>query len=127
MAKFTDDQKKFIIKIFGTTSSPAIVRRQFLKKYKIKGRVAKQFRLHYFTRTNQCFQKNGTFFRKKKSKKPTKKTPEKVEDVRTFLGEKSRSSIRKSAPQLDISPTTYWRIVKKTFVCDFNSILPYSH
>ena len=30
------------------------------------------------------------------------------------MEEKSRSSIRKSAPQLDISPTTYWRIVKKT-------------
>ena len=66
MAKFTDDQKKFIIRTFGTTSLPAIDQRQFLKKYKIKGRAAKQFRLHYFTRINLGFEKNDTIFRKKK-------------------------------------------------------------
>ena len=85
MAKFTEDQKKFIIRTFWTTSSHAIVRRQFLKKYKIKGRAAKQFRLHYFTRINQGFEKTGTIFRKKKSEKLTKKTLQKVEDVRILI------------------------------------------
>ena len=97
MAKFSDNQKKFIIGTFGTTYSPTIVRRQFFKKYKIQQRAGKQSRLHYFTRINHGFKKNGTIFRKKKSDKPTKKTPQNFEDVRTFLGEKLRTSIRTSS------------------------------
>ena len=60
---------------------------------------------------NHGFDKNGTISRKKQEN-PTKKTPEKVE-VRNFLDENSSASIRKSARQFDVSPTTYRRIVRK--------------
>ena len=115
MAKFTKDQRKFINIQFGSTSSPAVVIRQILKNYKIVGRAKKQFQLVQFTKVNQEFEKKGTIFRKNKSENPTKITPQKVEEVRTFVIEKSCCSVRKSAPQLDIFPTTYWRIVKNSF------------
>ena len=82
MAKFTEDQKKFIIRQFGSTSSPAIVRRQFLKNYKIVGRAKDKFQSVKFTRVNQDFEKKGTIFRKNKSENPTKITPQKVDEVR---------------------------------------------
>ena len=44
-----------------------------------------------FTRINKNFENNVTIFRKKKSECPTKKTPEKVEEVRTLVNGKSRS------------------------------------
>ena len=114
MAKFTDRRsEEFIIRQFGATSSPAIVRREFIRTYKIVGRAKNQLRLTDFTRVNKDFDQNGSIFRKKKLENPTRKTPQKVEEVRSFLGEKSSSSVRKSAPQFDISPSTYWRIVKK--------------
>ena len=36
-----------------------------------------------------------------------------VEEVRTFVNGKSRTSAGKSAPLVDISTTKYWRILKK--------------
>ena len=83
--------------------------------YKIVGRAKRQFKLVEFTGVNQDSEKKGTFFRKTKSENPTKITLQEVEDVRIFLGEKLCSSITKSAPQFDIFPTTYWRIVKNSF------------
>ena len=87
MAKFSDEQKKFIIRAFGTTSSLATIRRLFLQEYKIFGRAREQFKLFDFTRIKQNIKENGTIFRKKKSECPTKKKPEKVE-VRTFVDRK---------------------------------------
>ena len=59
MAKFTDDQKKFIIRQFGATSSLAIVRREFIRKSKMVLRAKNHFRLTGFTRVNQDFDQNG--------------------------------------------------------------------
>ena len=72
MEKFSEDQKKFIIRQFESNSSPAIVRRHFLKNYKIFGKAKKQFQLVEFTGVNQDFEKKGTNFRRNKSENQQK-------------------------------------------------------
>ena len=94
MPKYTKEQEKFKIRQFGSISCPLIVRRQILKSYKIAGRTKTQFQLVEITRVNQNFEKDGTIFRENKSENPTQITPLRVEEVRTFLGEKSGSSVR---------------------------------
>ena len=62
MAKLSDDQKKCIIRPFGTTSSPAKIRRLFLQEYKICGRVREQFKLFDFTRIKSEFREEWNHF-----------------------------------------------------------------
>ena len=78
MAKFSDEQKQFIIRAFETTSSPAQIRRLFLQEYKIFGRTREQFKQFGFTRINQNFEKKITIHRKKKSECLTKKRQKKL-------------------------------------------------
>ena len=111
MAKFSDGQKKFIIRAFGTTSSPAKIRRLFLQEYKISGRVT--VHIVWFYKNKSKFRETGTIFRKKKSECSHKENAKKVEEGSTFVNEKSRSSTRKSAPLFDICTTTYRRMPKK--------------
>ena len=108
MEKFSDEQKMFITGTFGTTSSPAKIRRLFLQAYKIFGR-ALQFKLFYFTRINKNFEKNGTIFRNNESECPTKRTPEKVEKVRTFVDGK----IKKLSQEISASFRHFYNYILK--------------
>ena len=115
MAKFSDEQKNFMIRAFGTTSSPAKIRRLFLQEYNISGRAREQtVQIVWFYKIkSQNFEKNGTIFRKKKSECPTKKTPEKVEEIKKIVDRKSWSSARKSAPLSTFLQLHIWEILKK--------------
>ena len=55
MAKFSDEHEKLITRAFGTTSSPAKMRRLFLQENKISERAREQFKLFDFTRINKNF------------------------------------------------------------------------
>ena len=115
MAKFTEEQKKFIVKAFEKSPSSSIVRREFNRHYKISGRQASKLCLLHFFMVNANFDKNGTIHRKDRTttQAPIKRSPEKIEEIFNFIAQNKRNSVRKSSQLVDISDTTLWRVVKK--------------
>ena len=83
MTKFTEEQKKFIVKAFGKSPSTSIVRREFIRQCKITGRQASKLFPHHFSRVNASFEKNGTIHRKARTTTPApiKRSPEKIEEI----------------------------------------------
>ena len=75
MAKFTAEQKKFIVKSFARNTSATQVRREFLLANEIQGRKRDQYHLKDFSRVNDHFEKNGSIL----------KTPVKVSDGKWSL------------------------------------------
>ena len=89
MAKFSDEQKNFIVRALGTTSSPAKIRRcLFLQEYKLSGRAREQFKLFDFKRINKNFHKNETIFRKKNQNVPQRKRQKKLKSEHLWVKNK---------------------------------------
>ena len=119
MVKFSEEQKRYIVKALGRNISSAAVRREFLQQYHITGRVASKYPTYIFIRINSSFESNNSVLCKKKglNVRPSKRFPEKIEEVRVTASEYSLRSLRKSKPLplrkskplLEILQTTlYW-------------------
>ena len=76
MAKFTAEQKKFIVKSFARNTSATQVRREFLLANEIQGRKRDQYHLKDFSRVNDHFQKNGSILKTHENKTNQRKPPE---------------------------------------------------
>ena len=113
MAKFTEEQKKFIIRSFARNSCPAHVRREFFREFKIQGGRKKS---HYpgkdFVRVNEHFEKTGSIKKTPLKLPKTKRTDENFGKIDKILEENTSLSIRKLAPQLSLSASTVWRILR---------------
>lgn len=113
MAKFTEEQKKFIIRSFARNSCPAHVRREFFREFKIQGGRKKS---HYpgkdFVRVNEHFEKTGSVKKTPLKLPKTKRTDENFGKIDKILEENTSLSIRKLAPQLSLSASTVWRILR---------------
>ena len=95
-------------------TSPAFLSREFLLPYHITGRVTIKYPTNIFTRVNSSFEQNNSVLRKKsvQNVRPSKKSPEKTEEVRATVSENWLRSLRKSKPLFNISQTTLYRILK---------------
>ena len=100
MAKFTEEQKKFIIRSFARNSCPAHVRREFFREFKIQGGRKKS---HYpgkdFVRVNGHFEKTGSVKKTPLKLPKMKRTDENFGKIDKILEENTSLSIRKLAPQ----------------------------
>ena len=66
MVKFSEEQKRYIVKAFERNTSPAAVRREFLLHYHVTGRAASKYPINIFTRVNSSFEQNDSVLRKKR-------------------------------------------------------------
>ena len=114
MVKFSEEQKRYIVKALGRNISPAAVRREFLQQYHITGRVASKYPTYIFIRVNSSFEQNKSVLCKKRglNVRPSQRPLEKIEEVRATVSENSLKSLRKSKPLLDISQTILYRILE---------------
>lgn len=110
---FSEDEKKWIVREFARTTSPAAVRRSFLAHFKIKGRATVKYKLFMFTRVRNHFEDFGSVHRIKPVAMKTKRTEVAVDEVKTFLQEDPTCSLRKAAQRISTSKTTMWRIVRQ--------------
>ena len=113
MAKFSQEQRIFIIKSFARNTSPAKVRREFLMAHKIQGRLKSRYTLKDFCNVNEHFESTGsTVITLNKKRLKMKRTAENLEKINELLAEKTTLSVRKIAPKLTISATSVWRILR---------------
>ena len=99
--------------MFAIQSSATKVRREFLHHYGIKGgRKRSQFTAKDFERVNNHFDITGSVHETPKKRPRTKRTRENAETLQVMLDDKQQFSVRNIAPQLTVSPTTVWRILR---------------
>ena len=88
MAKFTKEQKKFIVQSFARNTSATHVRREFLLANEIQGRKRDQYHLKDFSRVNDHFEKNGSILKTPVKRTKTKRTNENLQKIQDTLEKK---------------------------------------
>ena len=120
MTKFTEEEKKFIVRSFARNSCPAHVRREFFREFKIQsGRKRSHNSGKDFVRVNDHFEKNGSINKTPGKRPKTKRTSENVGKIDKMLEENTSLSIRKLAPQLSLSNSTVWKILRCNLAAKF--------
>ena len=113
MAKFNEEEKKFIIRSFARNSSAEHVRREFFKAFKIqRGRKRSHYQGKDFVRVNEHFEKNGPINKTPIKRPKRKRSDENVGKIKEMLEENKSLSIRQWSPQVSLSATTVWRILR---------------
>ena len=113
MAKFNEEEKKFIIRSFARNISAEHVRREFFKAFKILGgRKKSHYKRIDFARINEHFEKNGSIKRSPYKRANMKRTNENVGKINEMLEENTSLSLRQWSPQVSLSATTVWRILR---------------
>lgn len=113
MAKFNEEEKKFIIRSFARNSSAEHVRREFFKAFKIQsGRKRSHYQGKDFVRVNEHFEKNGSINKTPIKRPKRKRSDENVGKIKEMLEENKSLSIRQWSPQVSLSATTVWRILR---------------
>ena len=111
--KFNEEQRKFIVKSFARNNSATLVRRDYLLQYKISdGRKRSKYAINDFIRVNNHFDRTGTVHSGPWQRPKPKRSQENVEKINEMLQQTEQLSVRKIAPQLQLSPTTVWRILR---------------
>ena len=85
MAKFTAEQKKFIVKSFARNTSATQDRREFLLANEIQGRKRDQYHLKDFSRVNDHFEKNGSILKTPFKRTKTKRANENFQKIQDML------------------------------------------
>jgi len=109
---FSMEEKKLIVREFAKNSSPEKVRRVFICHYHIRGRVTHASKQNMFSRVRDNFEKIGSVWPRKPLKKKTKRTQEAIQEVKEFIEESLRCSLRTAEQQTSISKTTLWRMLR---------------
>lgn len=109
MPKFTSEQEKLIILLFGRFESPSVVRREFLKDQNIVGRPSQEFKPADFTGILRKFKKNGISARRKTREKP--QNQEIIADVQEIFNAMPSTSLRQAARQTSVSKSTIHRVL----------------
>ena len=112
MARFTAEQKKFIVKSFARNNSATQVRREFLLVNQIQGRKRDHYHLKDFSRVNDHFEKDGSILKTPVKRTKTKRTNENLQKIQDMLEEKVQFSVRNAAPKLSLSTSTVWRLLR---------------
>ena len=112
MAKFTAEQKKFIVKSFARNTFATQVSRKFLFANEIQGRKRDQNHLKDFSRVNDYFEKNGSVLETPVKRAKTKRTNENLQKIQDMLEEKVQFSVRNVASKLSLSTSTVWRLLR---------------
>ena len=112
MAKFSVEQKKFIVKSFARNNSATQVRREFLLANQIHGRKRDHYLLKDFSRVNDHFEKDGSILKTPVKRQKTKRTHENLQKIQEMLEEKVQFSVRNVAPKLSLSTSTVWRLLR---------------
>ena len=132
--KFNEEQRKFMEKSFARNNSATLVRRDYLLQYKISdGKTRSKYAINDFIRVNNHFDRTGTVHSGPWQRPKPKRSQENVEKINEMLQQTEQLSVRKIAPQLQLSPTTVWRILRydsqgevlQTFYCPASN--PRSH
>ena len=111
--KFNEEQRKFIVKSFARNNSATLVRRDYLLQYKISdGKERSKYAINDFIRVNNHFDRTGTVHSGPWQRPKPKRSQENVEKINEMLQQTEQLSVRKIAPQLQLSPTTVWRILR---------------
>ena len=109
---FSMEEKKFIVREFAKNPSPEKVRRAFISHFHIRGRATQAYKRNMFSRVRDNFEKFGSVCPRKPLKKKTKRTQEAIQEVKDFIEENPRCSLRKAEQQISPSKTTLWRILR---------------
>jgi hypothetical protein len=110
---FSLEEKTFIVRAFSKNPSPTKVRRDFLRHYNVqKGRKQAHYKLKQFIRVNEEFEKSGSVVKKPKNRPCTKRTAENLNELMNMMAEGDQLSLRQAAPNLSVSATTAWRMLR---------------
>ena len=99
--------------IYGENQSPASLRREFLVKFSIKGRRAKNYHSHHFIRVIEQFKKQGIMKGSIPGRPMSKRTPESKVQVKNELKKNPKQSICEIATKLNLKMITTSNIIKK--------------
>ena len=111
------EQKRFIVKAFGSNPSPTSERREFLFHIMITRRDASKINSHLFSNVNTIFEQNDNRTKRTAGCEPSKRSPEKISNL--YFTERNNIVEESSTPARCFF--TLFRIMKLDLKHDFVS------
>ena len=110
---FSDKEKIWIVEEGARQKSAVVIKREFVKHFKVSPRKAKDLKPHLFVRVIEGFRKTGAVTpRKRKARDKSVRVEENIIRVKVHYENDPKTSIRSTAKDLQLSYQSVRKILK---------------